>query len=440
MPQDSCIPKPVSNISNRTNSPATEFVPQKVIGANTNQKPIIHNQPEDRRSKKSSTEQTKISPLSFPSVPNQDYENPFHVVDELREKHAVKINGVKKEVFERIAKCNLKGRCPTQKEILKDLKISDENLKKIMQRSCKDGLVITHPERLGNEYQYVLANMQHIVKVKKSCIVSVGAEEEAGRLLMERSMENFFLQVLKNRPNPEFHNISLASELQDKCDYHNLRDWPLPSTKNKAKTFEKRVSRHRSFKIMVYPNGTVNINIAASRQPFEWHCREGWIDFIAICGQIDNEIKNTLSHTEPLKSKIYDWQVLRMHVGYDIPLSNPHGKNNSPPKGSFELTGHFNGCIKVKHLDRIYQIYDKQLPWKGICLRIEEQHAFSSTSSFSSPCQSFNEKPQKNMMTVSELNKSFQPASVEEIIKTVYCIDVNSTLLSPILIIIKYCN
>ena len=72
-------------------------------------------------------------------------------------------------MLECIANYNRKSQCPTQKEILSDLKkITDENLKKIMQRLRKMGLVITHPEKIGNEYQYVLANMQDIIKFKNA--------------------------------------------------------------------------------------------------------------------------------------------------------------------------------------------------------------------------------------------------------------------------------
>ena len=37
-----------------------------------------------------------------------------------------------------------------------------------MQRLGKMGLVITHPEKIGNEYQYVLTNMQDIIKFKNA--------------------------------------------------------------------------------------------------------------------------------------------------------------------------------------------------------------------------------------------------------------------------------
>jgi hypothetical protein len=103
---------------------------------------------------------------------------------------------------------------------------------------------------------------------------------------------------------------------------------------------------------------------------------EGWISFIETCGEILSEIKNTLIHLEPLQSRIYDWQVTQFDIGYDIPFSNINNQNKSFKKGSLKLTRLFDGCIKVKHLDRVYQIYNKQLPTKGSCLHIEEHAVF----------------------------------------------------------------
>ena len=299
------------------------------------------------------------------------------MVSELEETNGVKTRGNKKSVLECIAKYNLKGQCPTQKEILSDLKkITDESLKKIIQRIRKMGLVITHPEKIGNEYQYVLSNRQDIIKVNKVTKKN-GTVNENEDLLLENSIEKFFLQVLKNKVNPEFHNITLASQLSDNGDYHQIHNWLMPSQeKNKAKTFEKRISRHRLFKIVIYPNGKTIINIAASRQPFEWHFREGWTDFIVLCGEINNEIKNALSHNEPLKSRIYDWQVLQVDVGYDIPLSNLDKKNGSSSKGSFTFSRLFNECLNVKHLDRVYQIYNKQLRIKEVAYVLRNNTPF----------------------------------------------------------------
>lgn len=45
----------------------------------------------------------------------------------------------------------------------------------------------------------------------------------------------------------------------------------------------------------------------------------------------------------------------------------------------------FDGCLKVTHLDRVYQVYSKQLPYKGICIRVEEQLHFPSPPNSASP-------------------------------------------------------
>ena len=423
------IPERARSVSNRNDSYTTEFVPQKVVGVKSNQKLIIHNQPEEHASQKPSKTQTGLTQPR----PKKYFENPFHVVSELEEIHGVKTTGNKKSVLECIAKHNLKNQCPTQKEILKDLKVrklSEENLKKIMQRLGKKGLVLTHPEKFGNEYHYVLVNLQDTIKldriVKTNGTVKEIGERAKEEIALENSVQNFFIQLLKNKPNPEFHNIVLKTQLSDKGDYYRICNWPLSCGENKAKIFEKRISRHRAFKIIIYPNGTTTVNIAASRQPYEWYCHKGWIEFIATCGEILNEIINELSITEPLKSKIYDWQVTQVDIGYDIPISGPYKKNDLPPKGSIILTRPFNNCLKVIHLDRVYQIYDKQLPIKGSCLRVEEQISFSSTSSSLSQSFNNNDNSKENIMTVHGLKKKFRPASVEEIIKTVFSIDIGS--------------
>jgi hypothetical protein len=45
----------------------------------------------------------------------------------------------------------------------------------------------------------------------------------------------------------------------------------------------------------------------------------------------------------------------------------------------------FDGYLKVTHLDRVYQVYSKQLPYKGSCMRAEEQIHFPSPSNSASP-------------------------------------------------------
>ncbi len=125
------------------------------------------------------------------------------MVCESGENHAIKTKGNQKSILECVAKYNLKGQCPTQKKYLTDLKLSGENLKKIMQRICKMGLVIIHPEKIGNEHQYVLSHMQDIVKVNKTSkrngTVKEQAEEVKRRRLHWKTIREFLFTNFKKQ-------------------------------------------------------------------------------------------------------------------------------------------------------------------------------------------------------------------------------------------------
>ena len=408
MSEDNPSPEFVRYTPSGNNSYSIEIVPSKVEEVKTYSKPIVHDQLEDHNYQNLSYTKTGL-PLSKPS-PKPLYENPYHVVNELEEINGVIIKGIKRNVVECHSKMQFKRSMSYQKDILKNLKISDENLKKILQRSCKESLVCIHPVKIGNEYQYVLSNMQDIIKVKVIPKEKDTVKEED--TFIENNFEKFFQRVLSNKPNPEFHHINLESNLSDNSDYYML-NWDVKSNNNKAKIFEKKLSRHRSCKIVIYPNGKVIMMISASKEPFEWYSREGWISFIAICGEIHQEIKNALGYTKPLNSDIYDWRVTQVDIGYDIPLSSS--------KASFSLTMPFNICVKVKLIDRVFQTYSKQLPTKGICLRIEEQCSFSSSPYPISKKDEYN----KIIMTVAEFKKIFQPTPIKDIINTVIPIEPN---------------
>ncbi len=62
-------------------------------------------------------------------------------------------------------------------------------------------------------------------------------------------------------------------------------------------------------------------------------------------------------------------------------------------------------CIKVKQLGRVYQVYSKQLPYKGSCIRFEEQKSFSSNT----PAP-----------TLSSLLNTFTPPLPEHILNVVF--------------------
>lgn len=85
-----------------------------------------------------------------------------------------------------------------------------------------------------------------------------------------------------------------------------------------------------------------------------------------------------------------DWLVTQIDIGFDISL-HPQVK--------------FNGSLQIKQLERVHNIYPKLLPYKGSCLRLEENISFPS----SSPAP-----------TLSSLSKTVIPPTPEQIIDALF--------------------
>ena len=124
----------------------------------------------------------------------------------------------------------------------------------------------------------------------------------------------FLFKALSNKPNPEFHHISLKTQLKDTEDYKRLR-WIYTFIKNKAKILENHISRHRTYNIVVYPSGTVMMTIKTSKAPFGWDSHDDWMNLIALCGSIHQIFKDNLSVSEPLiHTSELDWVVTQLDI------------------------------------------------------------------------------------------------------------------------------
>lgn len=190
------------------------------------------------------------------------------------------------------------------------------------------------------------------------------------------------LQALNINPKPEFHHLSLKTNLKDKEHYYRLVDWHTSSDANKAMVLENRISFHLTYKVMVYPNGKVIIIIGASMHPFKWGDSDDWISLVASCGPIHQTLRDRLSLSEPLfHISESDWIVKQFDLNYDVHM-HPFllSDSSSSSTDSKEPTTIIWPCIKVKQLGRVYQVYSKQLPYKGRCRRMEEQIIFQSHS------------------------------------------------------------
>ena len=140
----------------------------------------------------------------------------------------------------------------------------------------------------------------------------------------------------------------------------------MPSKKNKAKICEFRLSRHRSCIVTIYPSSTVTIVIRCSKDPFDLFSKDGIFKLTAICGQILEKIIEQTRNFKPLKTEILNWRIIQIDAAYDIPLKQD------------AMSLNWLGCLRIKHLLQIYQIYVKMLPNKGRCLRLERRFSFKT--------------------------------------------------------------
>jgi phage pi2 protein 07 len=323
-------------------------------------------------------------PMSSPPKVKEshDYENPFDVVNELSELKKRRIKGTRRRIFEHIAKYNLSKEYPISDEIGKELKISYQTLKKELTRSVQEGFLVHHPEKKGHNYRYVLYNMQdYNITTLESTKRNNNSNDDLDMegLYQSASLLISILNAFIEDNHLTFHNISFITELNDKDDYFSL-DWIIQSQKNKAKVYEFKVARHRSCVITIYPNGRVMIDIKCSMAPFDLFNIDGRNDLRKVCGQVFQEIINNLSHLSPLKTDISDWLLTQIDGAYDIQIRDIEEKMNEGklPHQHNTISLRRMGVLKIKHLDQIFQFYEKMLP-TGPSLRLESRLLFKES-------------------------------------------------------------
>jgi len=310
------------------------------------------------------------------------FENSYHVINELESKLKTKINGNLRKVLEFIAHANLSRSYPTRRDIEAGLKtISFESLKKILGRAVDKELLIIHPDKKAHSYQYVLRNLQDCVTREKE--LKADAEDDTCNENQIELHITFLIEIISefiSRNKMMFHHLVFSSELDDDDDYARL-NWCIPSNKNKARKHEFRLSRHRSCNVTISPNKNVAIAIKCSKDPFDLFSIEGINELNADCGKILNEIINSTKNPQPLIADIPDWKIVQIDAAYDIPqheIQHDLAKISEVYSRQNNLIAVWPRCLRIKHLNQIYQIYLKVLPTHGPCLRLERRFGFKN--------------------------------------------------------------
>ena len=299
--------------------------------------------------------------------------NSFDVINEWEQIRDKKIRGKLREVGEYVAKQNLAKKLPTTKEIRVHSGISKEYCKKIMTKARRIGLLSIHQKRSGHQYRYYVTNIQnHIILKDESAEES---EDEEVNIEKDLLLPLALLDDLMERENVSFHHINLKSKLSDISDYDRI-SWRIQSDRNRGKVFELKISEYRRCEFIVYPNGTVSMIIKCSKDPF-YLTTFDVADFFSICGEILCVLKAETSNSEPLVDDVPDWKLTQFDAAFDIPMAaQDPGQLDVSSKEKGLLSYNNFGTFRLKYLGHFYQIYSKNVLYKGKVLRLEKRFSF----------------------------------------------------------------
>lgn len=192
-----------------------------------------------------------------------------------------------------------------------------------------------------------------------------------------QTLEDHILPLLPASPL-FIHNMHLKLKIPCEC-YVEIK---LPTIyRNSGKKHSEVIGTSRVY-YTFYPNGTVNVEITCSNQPFKLQTEEDRSRLLVFFGQLKQALISFLmdSH-ERLVPEIMHWKLTECDINKDIKVSH-----------WFHYTG---SKIQVKHLDHLFCVYIKSMG-EDTVYRIEER-----------------KRPKKN--AIDAINDIFNPSRNEEV-------------------------
>lgn len=289
------------------------------------------------------------------------------IIVDLEYKTERKLTGKNRRLLMHIAVENYHKRGVTKETVQSVLNVSTDYSEKIIYELRRSGLIVASNQRKGRMMTYFLSNMQDYIPVYESDNKNISTKRNESSCLEHELMSILFKYLTINKG--VFHNFRLLTKLDDKNDYNLLKvsdtnGWTVKSERNKTKVRYTRLTRFRQVQLQVSPNGTVEIIITCSRTPYDLHHDIGLSEFFADLGKIELMLEGAFGFSFPVEP-FYQWHIVKVDYNYDIEDIDVR----------YLSTG--NTILQVRHLSRLFQFYTKQLPDKGLVLRIEEQLSLS---------------------------------------------------------------
>lgn len=243
-------------------------------------------------------------------------------------------------------------------------RITKDYAEKLLFEYRKKGLIVSSSIRKGRMMEYFLSNMQDYISIDR--VKTSVKTKSPSHYNLDDNILMILMRELSNNKGL-FHNIRLITELDDKKFYELLKTgrnnfWQIQSAKNKVKVAYTRLSRFRATSLQVSPNGTVEIYLNSSRNPYDLYSNLGLSELFVDLGKIENLFQLSIGVSLPLKN-FFEWYVIRFDYNYDI-----EGLD-------LRYLSQGSGILQIGHLTQLFQFYTKQLPYKGLIMRMER--AFS---------------------------------------------------------------
>lgn len=171
--------------------------------------------------------------------------------------------------------------------------------------------------------------------------------------IVNQTLEGYVLPLLPKAPI-FLHNFHFKIGI----DPERYLDLNLPYyDKNNGKVHSENI-RTSHVDYVLYPNGTVDIQVRCSNNPFKLETEIDRSRIIAFFGQIrDRLIMLLRDERERIVPEIMEWHITECDINRDIKLSH---------------LLHFSAIkIQVKYLDHLFRIYIKSMGKETVC-RVEE--------------------------------------------------------------------
>ncbi len=231
-----------------------------------------------------------------------------------------------------------------------------DNAEKTLRELKRAGYLAELDRRIGHMKQYAMPNYTHVIEAKRK------EKEERDEILPNDV--SLILARETSKIGDGYHNIGLETALNYNVDYDALR-WQIPSALNKQKVATFRLDTIRSCTFTVSPNGTVSIDIECTHSPYFFHTAKGLLDFFTSCGQIFNFLKDSANNRLNVVPRVGNWHLTHFDYNKDLSVKDLEGKY---PRVIRWVS---KGVLILDYLGTIFQIYCKDMPYVGECLRIE---------------------------------------------------------------------